>query len=400
MKDFLEKEQFTVGEFAKKAGITLRTLRYYDKINLLKPSSYNESGYRLYSKEDFPKLQKILTLKFIGLSLEEIKDIMKEELKENDFEKSLKIQKRIIKEKINHEFNVIQAIDEALNMIDTDKNLNWDKFINIISLINKDNKWMKQYKDASNLKARINIHDKFSTNKEGWMEWFFKKLPLASTCKILELGCGDGSLWVKNYKKIPKDWEIHITDFSEGMLEDAKSNIKDNFERFNFKVEDAENISYEDESFDIVIANHMLYHLKDIDKALKEMKRVLKKDGYIFISTVGQNHMKEMREFLSMVDKGILEVESFNLTKKFQIENGICILSKFFEDVQCNRYIDNLKITEKQALIEYILSMESTIVKKLSEKNLMKLDKILDRECLNKGYIYITKDTGYFKARR
>ncbi len=89
MKDNL-KEQFTVGEFAKKAGVTLRTLRYYDKIDLLKPSSYNEAGHRLYSKEDFPKLQKILTLKFIGLSLDEIKDIMTEDLKDNDFKKSLK----------------------------------------------------------------------------------------------------------------------------------------------------------------------------------------------------------------------------------------------------------------------------------------------------------------------
>ncbi|GAA0084958.1 MerR family transcriptional regulator [Clostridium sp. CTA-7] len=399
MKDNLKK-QFTIGEFSKKAGVTLRTLRYYDKIDLLKPSFHNESGYRLYSKNDFPKLQKILTLKFIGLSLDEIKDVMKEEVKENDFEKSLKIQKKIIKEKINHELNVIQAIDEALKMIDTDKNLNWDKFINIINLINKDNKWMKQYIDASNLKARINIHDKFSTNKEGWMEWFFKQLPLETNCKVLELGCGDGSLWAKNYEKIPKEWEIHITDFSEGMVEDAKLNLKANLDRFHFKVEDAENISYEEETFDIVIANHMLYHLNDMDKALSEMQRVLKKDGYIFISTVGENHMKEMREFLSMVDKEILEAESFNLTKKFQIENGLGILSKFFKDIECNLYIDNLKITEKEALFQYMLSMESDIVKKISENKLMKLDKLLEKECFDNGYIYISKHTGYFKGKK
>ena len=96
------KDTLTVGEFAKKSGITMRTLRYYDKIGLLKPSSYNEAGYRLYTKEDFPKLQQILTLKFIGLSLDEIKDILKEDLNDNDFKRSLQIQKKIIKEKIDH----------------------------------------------------------------------------------------------------------------------------------------------------------------------------------------------------------------------------------------------------------------------------------------------------------
>lgn len=86
MKD-TSKKLFTTGEFAKKAGVTIRTLRYYDKIGLLVPSSHNELGHRLYSKEDFGKLQKILTLKFIGLSLEDIANIMKYDLNHKDFKK-------------------------------------------------------------------------------------------------------------------------------------------------------------------------------------------------------------------------------------------------------------------------------------------------------------------------
>lgn len=394
------KDTLTVGEFAKKSGITMRTLRYYDKIGLLKPSSYNEAGYRLYTKEDFPKLQQILTLKFIGLSLDEIKDILKEDLNDNDFKRSLQIQKKIIKEKIDHEFNVIHAIDETLNMIEEDKNLNWNKFINIISLINKDNKWIEQYKNASNLKARINIHDKFSHNKKGWMEWFFEELPLDKPCKILELGCGDASLWEKNYKKIPDNWEIYLTDFSEGMILDAQLNLDEKVKRFKFKNMNAEDISFNDETFDIVIANHMLYHVKDIEKALMEIKRVLKKDGYIYASTVGKKHMMEMREFLREIDKSILEAESFNLTDKFRLENGFEILSKFFKEVESKRYIDNLKITEEKALIDYIVSMESDIVRKLNDTKLETLKKILKKEKEHNKYIYISKDTGYFRGKK
>lgn len=392
-------ELFTVGEFAKKAGVTIRTLRYYDKIGLLKPSSYNELGYRLYGKQDFGKLQKILTLKFIGLSLDEIKDIMKYDLNDKDFKKSLEIQKEIIEKKINHAFNVVKAIDETLSMIDKENVLNWNKFINIINVINKDKKWMDQYQNASNLRARINLHEKFSTNKEGWMPWFFKHIQGKKNCKILELGCGDGSLWLKNFNLIPDDWDIYLTDFSKGMLKDAIRNLGHNKNRFNFKVVDAKDISYEDETFDIVIANHMLYHLNDIDKALMEIKRVLKVDGHIYASTVGKDNMVEMRNIISTVDKDLLKIESFNLTKKFQLENGEHILSKYFSNIEIKIYEDSFKITEKEALLDYIFSIVPNIQQNFNKDMLVrKLEHLLSEQINQNGLIYIKKHTGFFKG--
>lgn len=395
-----EKDFFTTGQFAKKAGVTLRTLRYYDKIGLLKPTSYNELGHRLYTKEDFGNLQKILTLKFIGLSLEEIGDIMKYDLISKGFKKSLEIQKEIIEEKARQMQNIVKAIDETLNMMEDDDKVNWDKFINIISLINEDKKWIKQYKNASNLRARINLHQKFSTNKEGWMPWFFKNLPLNKKCKVLELGCGDGSIWKINYKYIPENWDIYLTDFSKGMLEDAKKNLSKQKERFKFEIVDIEKIPYEDESFDVVIANHMLYHVENIDRAMIEVNRVLKKQGIFYASTVGKEHMKEMREFISKVDKSILHLESFTLTKKFQLENGKKILSKYFPYVDTKRYGDSLAIKEEEALLDYIFSMPGDIREKFDEEKLKKIQNMLQKEKYEKGYIYITKDTGFFKSKK
>ena len=54
------------------AGVTLRTIRYYDKIGLLKPSHILDNGYRQYCNKDLITLQKILALKELGFSLEEI----------------------------------------------------------------------------------------------------------------------------------------------------------------------------------------------------------------------------------------------------------------------------------------------------------------------------------------
>jgi ubiquinone/menaquinone biosynthesis C-methylase UbiE/DNA-binding transcriptional MerR regulator len=429
MKD-TSKKLFTTGEFAKKAGVTIRTLRYYDKIGLLVPSSHNELGHRLYSKEDFGKLQKILTLKFIGLSLEGIANIMKYDLNHKDFKKSLEIQKEIMKKKIKHIQSIIKAIDEAADTIDFNKEMDWDKFINIISAINSDKNWTQQYENASNLRARIAIHELFSINKEGWMPWFFKELKQELSMmssnyknynkkisneniselsnldlkqpniKILELGCGDASLWNKNFNHIPSNWEITLTDFSDGMLKDAKKNLGEKKSRFNFKIVNAENIPFEEESFNIVIANHMLYHVPNINKALKEINRVLKSEGVLFASTVGKNHMKEIREIISTFDIYSLTSESWESTDSFQLENGLKIVSEYFNMVELKRYKDNLKVTDPVYILDYIFSMPGNNEVNLSSKDLKKIYDYLEDNINEKENIYITKDTGYFKGNK
>ena len=69
----MREEQYPAIDFARLAGVTVRTLHHYDRIGLLKPSSYTSAGYRLYRKQDLIRLQQIVTLKFIGFSLNQIR---------------------------------------------------------------------------------------------------------------------------------------------------------------------------------------------------------------------------------------------------------------------------------------------------------------------------------------
>lgn len=389
---------FTTGEFAKRTGVTLRTLRYYDKIGLLIPSSHNNIGHRLYSINDFIKLQKISTLKFIGLSLKEISNTMKFDVSKDDFKKSLTIQKDIIERKTQHMHMVINAIDETLQMIDNNTSLNWNKFINIIKIINIDNNWLDQYKNASNLKTRIKIHDQFSTNEHGWMRWFFEHLEISNKSSILDLGCGDASLWNKNLDRIPKEWDITLTDFSIGMIKDAKNTLGQNSNKFNFKVVDAQVIPYADCSFNAVIANNMLYHVPEIEKAFSEIHRVLKPKGVLYASTVGKNHMYELRSLFSKFDSGIITTKSWDLTEKFQLENGLTALSGLFSNITLTRYNDSLYVTEASPLIDYIFSMPGNDKKAVDESKIENLKIIIEKEISKTKGIHITKDTGFFKA--
>jgi ubiquinone/menaquinone biosynthesis C-methylase UbiE/DNA-binding transcriptional MerR regulator len=395
-----QEELFTIGEFAARAGVTQRAIRYYDNIGLLKPCTYKNSGHRLYSRHDFARLQKILTLKFIGLSLEEIADIMKHDIKDQDFKKSLEIQRDIIDKKIHHMHMVMGAIDETLDMLGSSNRLNWDKFINIIKILNIDKNWMEQYENSSNLRARIRIHEHFSANKYGWMRWYFEQLCIQGNASILELGCGDGSLWAKNADRIPEGWDITLTDFSPGMLKDAKDNLSGIDKSFNFKLADAMDIPFDEGSFDVVMANHMLYHVPDIDRAFSEIYRVLKPGGLFYASTVGKDHMAEMREIADRLNSGTGAQKSRGFTGKFQLENGLEQVSKWFESVQVKRYEDHLVVTEAGPLIDYIFSMPGNSRESFDSEKLEQIIESLEDEIHKTGGIYISKDTGFFQGKK
>ena len=93
----MNEKQYQAIEFAQLAGVTVRTLHHYDRIGLLKPSGYTNAGYRLYGKRDLVRLQQIVTLKFIGFSLTQIKNLLNSN--SFDLQVALTQQKEIIAEK-------------------------------------------------------------------------------------------------------------------------------------------------------------------------------------------------------------------------------------------------------------------------------------------------------------
>ena len=96
------KDLLTVGELAKEMDVTVRTLQYYDKEGLLKPSSKSEGGRRLYTKKDMVKLHQILSLKYLGFSLDEIKDKIFSLDDPKEVARILKSQSMIIKSQIEN----------------------------------------------------------------------------------------------------------------------------------------------------------------------------------------------------------------------------------------------------------------------------------------------------------
>jgi ubiquinone/menaquinone biosynthesis C-methylase UbiE len=253
-----------------------------------------------------------------------------------------------------------------------------------------------QYRDSSNLDARAAIHQRFSTNPYGWFHWVFDRLSvLPENAHILELGSGPGYLWKECSHRIPPGWVITLSDLSPGMVDAAWRNLVVTGRNFKFEQIDAQSIPYPDETFDAVIANHMLYHVPDRRKALSEMRRVLKAGGRLFVATVGDRHLNEIGAWLS---RATMKEDLPRFTDPFLLENGLAQLQEFFSNVEMSRYEDDLRVTEVEPILAYVRSGIRAAY--FSEEEFAKIEKELRAQLERDGEIFITKDSGLFEARK
>lgn len=394
-----DKNFYTAGEFAKKAGVTIRAIRFYDVKGLLKPSSLSEAGYRLYTDEDFAKLQIILTLKYLGFSLEGIAAmVITEDTGIDCLKNSLELQLEIVRNKMKHMELIEKSIIEAKKVIEEDHEPDWSKIVDIIHVTNMEKDLAIQYKDSRNLKVRINLHDRFSVNKYGWFNWIYDKINLSQNEKVLEIGCGDGQLWKKSEGKISEKSEIILSDVSEGMINDARENLKALKADVKFHIVDCVNLPYEDESFDKVVANHMLFYVKDRKKAFSEIRRVLKKDGYFYCSTYGLKHMKEIENLTKSFNSKIA-LSEVNLEEIFGLENGEEQLNNYFNNIEKHIYDDYLIIDEYKPLLDYILSCHGNQHELLNGRY-DEFEKYVKSKVEKTGKLKITKYAGLFICKK
>jgi SAM-dependent methyltransferase len=251
----------------------------------------------------------------------------------------------------------------------------------------------EQYKNATNLDARVRLHLLFSTNKYGWQQWCFDHYTLPADAHVLEIGCGPAHLWTTNMDRVPPGWRITLSDFSRGMLEQARRNLGEHAAAFTFEIVDVQQIPFEAGTFDAAIANHMLYHVPDRATALSEMRRVLKPGGTVYLATNGLSHLRELYELERRFDPAIDFGWSSATPTLFSLDHGGEEVARFFQHVRVIRYDDALRITQAEPLVDYILSMSTAAP--LHERR-AELQRFIADEIQQRGAIHITKESGMF----
>ena len=242
-----------------------------------------------------------------------------------------------------------------------------------------------QYATAANLNCRISIHEKYSRNKQGFGPWIVSQYHLEPGMAVLELGCGTAGMW--RSASLPEGCRLLLTDFSEGMLEEARRNTA-HLPGVSYRQVDAQDIPYPDGSFDAVIANMMLYHVPDIPRALREIRRVLKPGGAFYAATFGEHGVVEaVADMLGVALEG---------NHRFTLQNGAEQLGRVFGQVERTLYEDALDVTDPADLVAYLRSMASMqVLAEVSDEALL----AAFRSRMTDGVLRLPKEYGLFICR-
>src|SRR5579885_1085497 len=134
------------------------------------------------------------------------------------------------------------------------------------------------YRADKHLKAKSEVMQRFGVGQEPFEYWVIRHLGLTGSETVLDIGCGEGRFLLPIARLLKGGGEIVGCDLSNGVIAGLPDVINAEHLSVQLVVADAEALPFQDEQFDLVMANHMLYHV-DIPKALAEAERVLRPGG-------------------------------------------------------------------------------------------------------------------------
>lgn len=254
----------------------------------------------------------------------------------------------------------------------------------------------EQYADADNLRARIRLHEEYSTAPEPWWPWVFDRVRAAgdaardgdgTAVRVLEVGCGPGDLWVENADRVPAGWTVVPTDRSPGMVEQFRTAAAGTaFTPSGTAVAAAEALPVADDAVDVVVANHVLYHV-DRERALPEMRRVLRSGGRLVATTNGEENMREVRALLDEAG-----AEWTPSSAAFSLESGPGLLRDHFDAVAVREYEAGLRVPDLEPLVAYAASLPG-----MGEREVERFAE-LARDALADGSLAVHKEQGALVA--
>lgn len=224
------------------------------------------------------------------------------------------------------------------------------------------------YADPGKLGARIALHARFSDNPLPFSTWEFGLVDLRDVRQALDAGCGTGAFLLPLARALAPHGGTAIgLDLSEGVLSTARERVAAEQLPVTCQIGDVEALPFADGAFDLVLANFMLYHVPDKDRAIGELRRVLRPGGTLLAATNGDANLSELLGLAleACQRAGVPEATIAALrsrghldgTISFRLENGAELLGRSFADVRVERYHDALVVTEVEPLVAYFASM-------------------------------------------
>ncbi|MEL7645549.1 MAG: class I SAM-dependent methyltransferase [Anaerolineaceae bacterium] len=253
-----------------------------------------------------------------------------------------------------------------------------------------------QYRDPTNLNSRITIHTLYSITKQTWADFVFEQLQPSAGERILELGCGHAAQWQTNLERLPPGARLTLSDLSTGMVKEARHALAA-VGRATFLNQEAQTLAFSEQIFDVVITNHMLYHVPSPTRAIQEAARVLKPGGRLIAATNGAGHMAEL-DFLLHEFEPRFEAETA-MSRPFSLENGREQIEAYFGSVELIPYASDLWVTDAEPLADYVFSTPTGQIW-FCKDQIGDMSAFFQRRIDRDGGIFIHKSTGIFRANQ
>ncbi|MBR6402046.1 MAG: MerR family transcriptional regulator [Eubacterium sp.] len=385
-------DKMTSGEIAKKAGVSQKAVRLYDEKGLLKPTEYSDGNYRLYDKEALQILEKIVALKQIGFSLEEIRDNLTSG-DAKDIEEALKMQLAIMEEKRYKIDMVIDAINRTLAQ--KEEALDWDDVARIIQSVTLD-----QAADLAHWKSLQR------TISEDWYVQIFRTMNFEKGGKVLDLGCGFSKIWRNNWDIIPEGTKIYAYDLPGSWAEDFEKFIEEN--KGSLPKDVVIDLVYSDldkaaswekidseQNYDRIIAHYIDNEVQNIEAIVERASKVLNRGGFFSINgpdvTVWDLFLKN-----AMSEAGIEENFLDEKIKESLAERDAYIemLGKYFSKIETIELHNSFRFVDVDDIFECFQRRNKNQAKFFSV-NEKKIREYFADKIAKDGEIIITTDSHF-----
>ena len=341
---------YTIGQLAKLAGISTKTLRVYERKNLLLPERNGENDYRIYGEEAVKTLGKIQLMKYLDFSLDQIADFL--QLYENASRENVLLEQKRLLEKKREQLNtVIAHVDRAVQECKGEEQ-DADGFLKALGIIVRNQR-------ADELVWRLQRH---ADEPRGWSRFIWDNAGMGNSMQVLDAGAGWGNLWRYNQERLPKQMRVtcvdkhntHMDTFCDYITEqEAGRNLGDN--EFVFVWGDLESMFLEG-PYDRIFFNHVVSHISDRNTLYRKFSTALSENGVFICTWGGLLFYEKLQPLLRVffVGEEYTELDKLYHKHRAHVEDWQKEIQAVFSRVEKHAYVITLHFSTAEEFMEYI----------------------------------------------